>query len=232
MDGMHDLGGKQGFGRVAYPSPPHDENLEPLVRALSAFALEKNVYNMDEFRHAIERMASRHYINAPYFERHLTAVATLLVEKDFIAHEELELHVDGAFPLAGPIGPGRQATPPQTFAIGDRVRVKNEYVPGHHRMLGYIRSKVGVVVGISPPYPFPDSAGHGMQAPMEPTCDVRFRSCDLWPDISAEALNHVGVLPRWVYPFRGLVSGRPMASSWTAAAGRLRPESFQPFPSK
>jgi Nitrile hydratase beta subunit, C-terminal len=49
------------------------------------------------------------------------------------------------------VPPGRQAVPPQTFAIGDRVRVKNEYVTGHHRMPGYIRGKVGVVVGISPP---------------------------------------------------------------------------------
>ena len=85
MDGMHDLGGKQGFGRVAYPSPPHDETWEPLVRALSAFALKGHIYNMDEFRHAIERLAPRHYINAPYYERHLTALATLLVEKDVIA---------------------------------------------------------------------------------------------------------------------------------------------------
>src|SRR6478672_5632313 len=102
MDGMHDLGGKQGFGRVAYPSSPHDETWEPLVRALSAFALKRRIYNMDEFRHAIERMAPRHYINAPYYERHLTAVATLLVEKGGIAREELERHVDGAFPLAAP----------------------------------------------------------------------------------------------------------------------------------
>ena len=48
-------------------------------------------------------------------------------------------------------------------------------------MPAYIRGKVGVVVGISPLYPFPDAAGHGMQAPMEPTYDVRFRSRDLWP---------------------------------------------------
>ena len=50
MDGMHDLGGKQGFGKVKYPSSPHDETWEPLVRALSAFALRKRIYNMDEFR--------------------------------------------------------------------------------------------------------------------------------------------------------------------------------------
>ena len=103
---MHDLGGKQGFGRVAYPRRPHEETWEPLVRALSAFALKRHIYNMDEFRHAIERMAPRHYINAPYYERHLTAVATLLVEKGAIPREELESHVNGGFPLAGPIGPG------------------------------------------------------------------------------------------------------------------------------
>jgi nitrile hydratase subunit beta len=198
MDGMHDLGGKQGFGRVAYPSLPHNETWEPLVRALSAFALRNHVYNMDEFRHAIERMAPRHYINAPYYERHLTAVATLLVEKGLVTREELETLVDGSFQLSGPIGPGRQAAPPQLFEVGDRVRVKNEYVPGHIRMPAYIRGKEGVVVRISPPYPFPDTAGHGMQAPMEPTCDVRFRSRDLWPDSCDDALNHVGVFQSYL----------------------------------
>ena len=37
MDGLHDLGGKQGFGRVKYPSAPHNESWRPLVRALQAF---------------------------------------------------------------------------------------------------------------------------------------------------------------------------------------------------
>ena len=198
MDSLHDLGGKQGFGRVNYPDQPHDETWEPAVRALSACALRNRIYNMDEMRHAIERMAPRHYMTAPYFERHLTAVATLLVEKGVVTREELESLVDGAFPLAGPIGPGRQAAPPQTFAIGDRVRVKNEFVPGHVRMPAYIRGKEGVVVHISPPYPFPDTAGHGMQAPMEPTCDVRFRSRDLWPESSDDALNHVGVFQSYL----------------------------------
>ena len=175
MDGIHDLGGKQGFGRVAYPSSPHDETWEPLVRALSSFAMRKRIYNMDEFRHAIERMAPRHYLTAPYYERHLTALATLLVEKDVVTREELEALAGGEFPLGGPIGPGRLLSPPQTFAIGDNVRVKNEFVPGHVRMPAYIRGKMGVVVGVSPLYPFPDAAGHGMEAPMEPTYDVRFR---------------------------------------------------------
>lgn len=198
MDSLHDLGGKQGFGRVAYPSPPHDETWEPVVRALSACALRNHIYNMDEFRHAIERMAPRHYVTAPYYERHLTAVATLLVEKGIVAREELETLAGGSFPLAGSIGPGRLPATPQSFAIGETVRVKNEFVPGHVRMPAYIRGKTGVVVGISPLYPFPDAAGHGMQAPMEPTYDVRFRARDLWADCCDDAMNHVGVFQSYL----------------------------------
>jgi len=198
MDSLHDLGGRQGFGRVNYPDQPHAETWEPVVRALSACALRNHVYNMDEFRHAIERMAPRHYVTAPYYERHLTAVATLLVEKGLVTQEELAALAGGAFPLAAPIGPGRLPAVPQSFGIGETVRVKNEYVPGHVRMPGYIRGKTGVVVGISPPYPFPDAAGHGMQAPMEPTYDVRFRSRDLWPDSCDDTMNHVGVFQSYL----------------------------------
>jgi len=198
MDSLHDLGGKQGFGRVNYPDAPHEETWEPLVRALTAAGIRNHVFNMDEWRHAIERMAPKHYLTAPYFERHLTAVATLLVEKGLVTREALQAMVEGGFPLAGPIGPGRLAAPPQDFAIGDRVRVKNEYVPGHVRMPGYIRGKTGVVVGVTPPYPFPDAAAHNMQATMEPTYDVRFRSRDLWPDSCDDALNHVGVFQSYL----------------------------------
>lgn len=198
MDSLHDLGGKQGFGRVNYPDQPHDETWEPTVRALSACALRNHIYNMDEMRHAIERMAPRHYVAAPYYERHLTAVATLLVEKGLVTREELENLAGGSFPLSSPIGPGRLAAQPQRFSIGEAVRVKNEFVPGHVRVPAYVRGKTGVVVGISPPYPFPDAAGHGMVAAMEPTYDVRFRARDLWPDSCDDALNHVGVFQSYL----------------------------------
>jgi nitrile hydratase len=164
MDGLHDLGGKQGFGRVKYPSAPHNENWRPLVRALHAFAIESHIYNMDEFRHAIERMTPRHYISAPYFERHLTAIATLLIEKGITTREELESLVDGEFPLSGPLGPGRLPFAPQSFAIGETVRVKNDCVSGHVRVPAYIRGKTGTIVHVSTPTPFPDAAGHNMPA--------------------------------------------------------------------
>jgi len=54
----------------------------------------------------------------------------------------------------------------------------------------HIRGKTGTIVHVSTPTPFPDAAGHNMQAEIEPTYDVRFRARDLWPDASDEALNH------------------------------------------
>ncbi|BBK42520.1 hypothetical protein STVA_25400 [Allostella vacuolata] len=198
MDGMHDLGGKQGFGRIAYPAVPHAETWEPLARALSALAVKSHFYNMDEYRHAIERMAPVHYLSAPYYERVLTAAATLLVEKGIVTAGELAARVDGTFPLSRPLGPGRPAEPPQSFAIGETVRVRDLFVSGHVRMPGYIRGKRGVVVAQSPPYPFPDAAAHTMQATEEPTYDVRFRTSDLWPDSCDEAFVHVGVFQSYL----------------------------------
>src|SRR5207245_9131928 len=112
---MHDLGGKQGFGRVKYPSAPHNESWRPLVRALQAVAIETHICNMDEFRHAIERMTPRHYISAPYFERHLTAIPTLLIETGIATLEELESLVDGEVRLSGQVGPDRRPVAPESL---------------------------------------------------------------------------------------------------------------------
>jgi glyoxylase-like metal-dependent hydrolase (beta-lactamase superfamily II) len=56
----------------------------------------------------------------------------------------------------------------------------------------------GTIVHVSTPTPFPDAAGHNMQAEMEPTYDVRFRARDLWPDASDEALNRVAVFQSYL----------------------------------
>ena len=201
MDGMHDLGGKQGFGPVRYTLDASAFHAAWEVRAnsLYAYAVRRGIFNMDEYRHAIERMEPRHYIGATYYERSLTGMATLCVEKGIVTRSDLERRAQGAFPLAGPSAAGRtNAVTRERYERGDRVRVCDEYVPGHVRMPAYIRGKVGIVVGASPPYPFPDAHGHGMEAQDEPTYDVRFRSEDLWPDSSDFALVHVAVFESYL----------------------------------
>jgi len=201
MDGMHDLGGRQGFGAVRYTldAPAFHAAWEVRANSLYAFAVRSGLFNMDEYRHAIERMEPRHYLTASYYERSLTSLLTLCVEKGVVSREELERRAGGSIPLASPSAPGRaNVATRERYAVGDRVRVRDDHVPGHVRMPGYIRGKSGVVVGISPAYPFPDAHAHGIEAQDEPTYDVRFRSEDLWPDDAEHAMVHVGVFESYL----------------------------------
>jgi nitrile hydratase subunit beta len=202
MDGLHDLGGTQGFGAVRLTRDSalvfHAE-WEKRMNALYGLAVRHGVFNMDEYRHAIERMAPRHYMAASYYERTLTSLATLCVEKGVVSHVELQALAGGVFPLALALGPGRSnVVTRQSFQPGDRVRVRAEHVSGHVRMPAYIRGKTGVVVQESPRYPFPDAHAHGVAAEDEPTYDVRFASTHLWPDAADEAWVHVGVFQSYL----------------------------------
>src|SRR3954453_8736021 len=164
---MHDLGGRQGFGPVRYTrnAPPFHADWEVRANSLYALAVRLGLINMDEYRHAIERMEPRHYLRASYYERSLTGLATLCVEKGIVSRDELERRAGGLFPLALPAAPGRaNAASREAFKRGDHVRVKDDHVTGHVRMPGYIRGKAGVVVGESPAYPFPDAQAHGIHA--------------------------------------------------------------------
>ena len=201
MDGIHDLGGRQGFGPVRF-SPnarPFHTRWEVRANSLYALAVQRGLINMDEYRYAIERMDPRHYLTASYYERSLTGLATLLVEKNRVTSDELDACAGGHVPLSSPGVPGRgNAAVRESFQPGDRVCVRDDYVPGHVRMPGYIRGKIGVVVSESPAYPFPDAHAHGIDAEDEPTYDVRFRTEYLWPESADRALVHVAVFQSYL----------------------------------
>ncbi len=201
MDGIHDLGGRQGFGRVRHTlkAETFHESWEKRVNALYSLAVKLGIFNMDEYRYAIERMEPRHYLSASYYERSLTSLATLCVEKGILTKEELERRAQGAYPLSMPSAPGRSnVATREKLKIGDKVRVRTEHIPGHVRAPGYIRGKTGVVVGISPAYPFPDAHAHGIHAEDEPTYDVRFNAEELWPNSADPAQVHVGVFESYL----------------------------------
>ena len=203
MDGMHDLGGKQGWGPVGYTLNAKAFHAEWEVRAnaLYAHAVRSGLFNMDEYRHAIERMDARHYTTASYYERSLTSLASLCVEKGVFTRAQLEQQAAGSVPLAAANGAGRgNVAPRHEFRVGDRVCVRDEHVRGHVRMPGYVRGKSGVVVGVSPSYPFPDAHAHGVEAQDEPTLDVQFSSRELWGPTADEAFVHVGLFRSYLAP--------------------------------
>src|SRR4029453_2704372 len=101
-EGIHALGGRGGFGPVGVErgEPVFHEPWEAIAFALNALGIAVlTEYNADEYRHAVERMDPAHYLAATYYERVLTGVATLLVEKGVVTHEELERRAGGPFPL-------------------------------------------------------------------------------------------------------------------------------------
>lgn len=196
MDGIHDLGGVQGFGTMPHRAnsvvykPVFHEPWEHLAYSLLFLGADKlKVFNVDELRHAIERLEPRQYLTSPYYDRIVAGTASLYVEKGVLTQAELEELAGGPFVLARPQGEGRSARAERApFEIGDRVAVSKAFVPGHTRMPGYVRGKQGTVLHrTSVKWPFPDAAGHGRQATPEPTYHVEFSGRDLWGDTAESA---------------------------------------------
>ena len=198
MDGIHDLGGMRGFGAIEVEAdePTFHGRWEFLAFAINAIAISVHqTYNVDEYRHAIERMRPLHYLGASYYERTLTGSATLLVEKGVVTREELEERAGGAFPLSQPVAEFTSGDPDALketrFAVGDRVRVRNMHPVGHTRVPRYVRGARGEVVHVAPAFPFPDAAAHGLPARSEPTYHVLFDASELWSD---DADSHGSVI--------------------------------------
>ena len=202
MDGIHDLGGMSGFGpvEVERDEPVFHEPWEALAFALNALGIAAlGAYNADEYRHSIERMDPAHYLAATYYERVLTGVATLLVEKGVVTRDELEARAGGSFPLSRPVAlqPTADLHPqPRTrFSIGDGVVVRTIHPAGHTRAPRYVRGKRGVVVHVAPKFSFPDAAAHGLAHRMEHTYHVEFLARELWAD--AARSNETVVVDLW-----------------------------------
>jgi nitrile hydratase len=114
VDGVHDLGGMHGFGPVIREpnEPVFHEPWEATVVAMMRSARAHGVFNGDEFRHAIERMAPANYLAATYYERWLDAVTRLCIEKGLTTAEELDRRAAGGTTSS----PAATATPANASA--------------------------------------------------------------------------------------------------------------------
>ena len=91
MARINDVGGMQGFVL------PPEELDEPAFHAdwvAHVFAMNRaligaGVYNLDEFRDAIETMPPEHYLASSYYEKWFHAVTTLCVAKGVLTAEQV-----------------------------------------------------------------------------------------------------------------------------------------------
>jgi nitrile hydratase subunit beta len=200
MNGVHDMGGMDGFGKVeAEPNEPmfHQEwegRVLAMVRAMGA----AGAYNIDTSRLYRESLQPEVYLTSSYYKKWLLGLENNLIAKGYVAAAEVasghatepakplkhgkftlddveRVMVRGKF--------GREASAPAKFKRGDRVRARNIHPKTHTRLPRYVRGHVGVIelnLGCSV---YPDTAS--MEAGENPQWlyTVVFEGSELWgPD--------------------------------------------------
>jgi nitrile hydratase subunit beta len=200
MDGVHDMGGMHGFGRVVEPGgdAAYHERWEPRVFAIQILVGVEGLGAGPGGRPVREEMEPARYLAASYYERWLYSAEQRLLRKGTIAPGEVEavmarleagesspVHHDPSMAeriLADlramyPMGPPPDDT---RFHPADRVRVKRMHPAGHTRCPRYVRGVAGVVEGVRGADRLPDRAVYGEKVDPEPVYSVAFSSSDLW----------------------------------------------------
>jgi nitrile hydratase len=211
MNGIHDMGGMHGFGSVPASEATFHADWERTILGVDRVLKSEGVYNGDEKRHAIERMAPRAYLDG-YFGRWVAAVETLLAEKGHLDPDAVDRRVaaldgDGLGSLStpddvdadaiveravesfrSPADAERDPREPR-FEPGDHVRVKNRHPAGHTRCPRYVRGRVGTVDAHHGTHVFPDDSAAGVES-AHPLYNVRFEAAELWDgDTDADAVR-------------------------------------------
>jgi nitrile hydratase len=195
VDGIHDMGGMDGFG----PMIPDDANFHA--------EWERRVYGMARvtrvagigsgmFRAAIESMPPAEYLAASYYERWMYGVERRLERDGTLTPDEIE---EGMARFAtGPLpersdpemaercvalqrnGAPMEAAAAPRYRPGQRVRVIRMRPAGHTRCPRYVRGAPGVIERVHGDAKLPDAVARGEEAPPEALYAVRFRSEDLF----------------------------------------------------
>src|SRR4030095_2215877 len=216
MDGVHDLGGMHGFGPVEREEnePPFRGRGEAAVVAILREPRGAGLYNIDEFRHGIERMDPAHYLGSSYFEHWLDGIARVLMEKGGVDAAELEARTRlfrerpdttvGAPAGAAGAAAGRRPEaetsfrtprPPPRFAIGAAVTTRIMHPPGHTRLPRYTRGKRGVIDAHRGCHVFPDTHAHRLGEQPQHVYSVRFEARELWGEAASRirsSTSHCG----------------------------------------
>jgi len=92
MNGIHDVGGKHGFGPVLVEKnePYFHEEWEGRMLSMMIACFAAGIYNVDQFRHPIERMDPRHYLMSSYYEKWLCTVEQNCIDAGIVTREEVD----------------------------------------------------------------------------------------------------------------------------------------------
>lgn len=199
MDGVHDMGGMDGFGKVEAErgEPVFHAPWEGRVLAMSRSMGYAGVYSADHSRFAQERLPPTTYLGTSYYQRWQLGMEKYLLERGYVTAEELAtghaLHPGKPLKRkltldvvsAGLARPSfhRQQQAPQRFKPGDRVRTRNLHPVTHTRLPRYARDKLGVIESCRGCQVYPDSFAADRGGDPQWLYTVVFIGQELWgPD--------------------------------------------------
>lgn len=201
MDGMHDIGGRQGFGRIDVNESddpfhaPWEARVFGIIRAFT----RASDWNVDWFRHCRELIEPVDYLTRDYYDQWLLTYAAMMINSGMVTVEELASGRSGA-PLAGfpaPLSPAavasakkamtdyqREATAEPQFAVGQTVKTVSHGHSGHTRLPAYARGRYGMIESYHGFHVLPDANARLMPR-AEPLYTVAFDRAELWPEVPA-----------------------------------------------
>jgi nitrile hydratase len=205
MNGVHDMGGLHGFGKVEpeKDEPPFHAPWEGRVLALQRALAFTGAWNIDMSRAAQERLPARVYLSVSYYHRWLLGIERNALEKGLVDADELAaghaLRAGQPVPRTmtkDTIGTAftrgsfsRPTSRVARFKPGDRVRTKNVNPPSHTRLPRYARGRVGVVEAVRGCHVFPDSVTTGRGEDPQWLYTVVFEARELWGEHADPALK-------------------------------------------
>lgn len=217
MHGPHDLVGRDGIGAIdpefLEPGiPDWRYPFEGRMHAVTAMAIKKGAFNLDEQRHGIELMKWSEYLDSTYYAHWLFSVEKLLNDKGFITHQEIdERMAELGAPSMTPhpakpetLSPFAQemidilwkgtphdvpADAPPAFEVGDAVVVRNLNEATHNRLPGYLKKTPGVIARQYGAFHDPAASAHQQIDRPHQMYMVRFTATDLWGPDAAEQFD-------------------------------------------
>ncbi len=205
MDGIHDMGGMHGFGKV---EPEPDEPVFHAAWEAHCLAINRamsyaGAFNIDQSRAAIEELPPDVYLTSSYYRKWALRLENLLVKLGLADADEIQsghaVHPGKALKrklnvadVPASLTRGSYARPapaPARFAPGDRVRTKNIHPATHTRLPRYARGHVGVIEAVRGCHVFPDSAALGKTENPQWLYTVLFGGRELWGDNAERSLK-------------------------------------------
>jgi len=197
MNGVHDMGGMDGFGKVEpEPNEPvFHEPWEGRVMAMNRAMGATGVWNIDVGRFSREMLPAHVYLASSYYRKWFLGLEQMLLERGLVDADEIAAgHAlrpgkplkRGKFDVAA-VGRvmtrgsfSRPAQAQARFKPGDRVRAKNIHPVSHTRLPRYVRGHVGVVERLHGSHVFPDTVVAGQGESPQWLYTVCFDSRELW----------------------------------------------------